>query len=438
MTGRFRILGIVLALAWLTAACLPEGMRLPQSDLLKTFERKSGLIAYLGADGNIYTIDQGGSQPTPVTTDAHSENDYLFYTFPVWSPDSNLLAFAGFSGQQGEAPGKASLFVAGKDGKGLVEAYASEDYLVYYYWSPDSGRVSFLSNTPSSNLALKVVSSSGGDAETLDVGAPYYWTWAPDSHSMLIHAGGATADGQSRLSILRLDGTVTEQGLDIQPTLFKTPAYSPAGDQLLVAGETSEGTPALLLTDAAGNARQTLTEYEGIIAFVWSPNGKRIAYIAGDVGEQGFEGRLIVMDPTGRQKPLALEDETASAFFWARDGKSIAYFTPKVIDAPTPEPGQSSANRPETFTVWSLSVMDAQSGSAHAVATFLPTDRLLEVLPFFDQYHQSATIWSPDSQNLVLSAYNGNGDPGIWVVAASGNLEPRFIAPGWVGFWSWK
>jgi len=72
------------------------------------------------------------------------------------------------------------------------------------------------------------------------------------------------------------------------------------------------------------------------------------------------------------------------------------------------------------------------------IATFLPSDRFLQLLPYFDQYHQSVTIWSPDSQNLVVSAYNQDRQPGIWVVAASGNLEPRFIAPGWVGFWSWK
>ena len=30
---------------------------MPQSPLLSSLERKSGLIAYIGLDGNIYTID---------------------------------------------------------------------------------------------------------------------------------------------------------------------------------------------------------------------------------------------------------------------------------------------------------------------------------------------------------------------------------------------
>ena len=439
MTNKYRLLGLGLLLTLLTTACLPKGVRVPQSDLLKAFERKAGLIAYLGTDGNIYTVDQSGSKPTPVTTDAHSDSDYLVYGFPVWSPDSDSLAFAGFSGQQSQAPEKVSLFVAGKDGKNVVEAYSSENDLIYYYWSPDSGWVSFLADTPSRSLALKIVSSSGGDAETVDVGSPYYWTWSPDSHAVLIHAGGATADSRGRLSILRLDETVTEEGLEITPALFKAPAYSPDGSQMLVAGETAPGKSALLLTDASGSSPQTVAEYEGNIAFVWSPNGKLIAYIAGEVGDQGFAGHLTVVDPAGKRKPVVLQAEAASAFFWSPDSKSIAYFTPKVVELPTPEPGKPSGNRPQSFIAWSLSVMDAQSGNTHAVVPlFIPTERFLQVLPYFDQYHQSLTIWSPDSKNLVVSAYNGGADPGIWIVAASGNLEPRFIAPGLVGFWSWK
>lgn len=436
MTNKRRSLALALLLALLTTACLPKGIRLPQSDLLKNFERKAGLIAYLGADYNIYTVDQSGDKPAPITTDAHLDSDYLVYGFPVWSPDNNSLAFGGFSGQSGNNPDKAGLFVAGKDGKNLVEAYSSENYLVYYYWSPDSGRVSFIADTPGSSLALKVVSPAGGEAETLDVGSPYYWAWAPDSHSLLIHAGGSAED---RLSLLHLAGGVTEQGLSVKPTSFRAPAYSPDGTQLLVAGETPEGHAGLLLMDANGNLLKTLAEYqETSIAFVWSPDGKRVAYLDGQNTELGFEGRLVVVDPSGKRTPVELKDETATAFFWSPDSASLAYFTPKQVDVPTPAPGTPEGNRPATFTVWSVKVMDASNGQTRPVATYLPTDQFMEVLPFFDQYHQSVTIWSPDSKNLVLSAYTGSGDPGIWVAAASGNLNPRFIATGLVGFWSWK
>ena len=42
------------------------------------------------------------------------------------------------------------------------------------------------------------------------------------------------------------------------------------------------------------------------------------------------------------------------------------------------------------------------------------------------------------TKNIVISAYSGDGQPGIWVMAATGTLDPRFLAPGFMGFWSWE
>ncbi|HET8564308.1 MAG TPA: hypothetical protein VFM35_10590, partial [Candidatus Binatia bacterium] len=67
-----------------------------------------------------------------------------------------------------------------------------------------------------------------------------------------------------------------------------------------------------------------------------------------------------------------------------------------------------------------------------------PTSQFVSILPYFDQYHQSTTIWSPDSNNLVLSFTDSNNSPGIAVAAASGQLEPRMLAQGYLAFWSWK
>jgi Tol biopolymer transport system component len=434
----------MLVLLTLTTACLPEGVRVPQSDLLSVLERKSGLIAYIGPDNNIYIVDQSGTKPVQVTEDAHTGgSDYLIYSVPTWSLDGKSLAFAAYSGTDtSSSPETSQLFVAQKDGKHLVEAYSSPEYLIYYYWSPDSRHLSFLSDTSGSNLALKIISPEGGEPEILDVGQPYYWSWAPDSHSILAHVGDNTPGFPSHLSVLQLAENVTEEGLAIKPTNFKAPAYSPDGKQVLVAGETEKGNSALLLADsnAADQQPKTITEYAGNIAFTWSPNGKSIAYIAsGETSAPLLLGKLIIVDPTGKQAPIELEDELAHAFFWSPDSKSIAYFTPYLRPQPTAEPGaDSSPSQAQSEIVWSLSVLDVKSGKSHLVATFSPPERFLQILPFFDQYRHSVTIWSPDSKNLVVSAYLQDGSPGIFVVAASGNLEPRFLAEGWVGFWSWK
>ena len=60
----------LLLIALLLSACLPQNMQVPQSPLLPFLERKSGLIAYIGTDWNIYSADQAGKNITAYTADA--------------------------------------------------------------------------------------------------------------------------------------------------------------------------------------------------------------------------------------------------------------------------------------------------------------------------------------------------------------------------------
>jgi hypothetical protein len=87
--------------AVLIASCLPKDMQIPQSPLLSTLERKSGLIAYLGADGNMYISDQAGGNLVQLTKDAvvpEKQGDPIhYYQHPTWSRDGNQLAFVGLS-----------------------------------------------------------------------------------------------------------------------------------------------------------------------------------------------------------------------------------------------------------------------------------------------------------------------------------------------------
>jgi hypothetical protein len=115
---------------------------------------------------------------------------------------------------------------------------------------------------------------------------------------------------------------------------------------------------------------------------------------------------------------------------------------PSVV-SPTPEPDQAEksapSGQPQQVTVLlTLHVLDVQRGRDRRIATFQPTSQFLGILPYFDQYQRSATIWSPDSRNLVLPAYASDGKPGIWVVPASGALEMRYLADGLLAFWSWR
>lgn len=428
------IVGAALAGAALTMACQAT---IRVAELAKG---RGGLIAYLGMDYNIYTLDQDGGHLTAVTTDAAVEGDILrAYDLPAWAPDGQSLAFAGYSGPKDlSQPPVAGLFVARQDGSNLTQVYSSTQGLIYYYWSPDSRQVGFLSNTPNQSIAMQLVPASGGKAETVDTGAPFYWSWAPDSRTVLVHIGAE--DGH--LSLFQLGETTTENSLDITPTIFRAPAYSPDGRRMLVAGEDAESHPALLLTDASGNNPQTLAEYAGVIAFTWSPDGTRIAYLVSELASDSVPGgSLTVVDPSGKQKPVELKDEAVYAYFWSPDSRSIAYVS--KYNPPTAALELAGLpSRRQTQPALALRVMDVDSGDTRLLlAPLLLTQGFLRLIPFFDQYHQSLTVWSPDSRNLVISKYyekEGDLQPGIFVVDASGKSEPRWITDGLVAFWSWK
>ena len=74
---------------------------MPQSPLLSSLERKSGLIAYIGLDGNVYTIAQSGGKLTAITDDALTASEdsspVRFYNFPTWSHNDRTLAYLGLT-----------------------------------------------------------------------------------------------------------------------------------------------------------------------------------------------------------------------------------------------------------------------------------------------------------------------------------------------------
>ena len=426
--------------ALLLASCLPQGVQIPQSPLLSTLERKSGLIAYMGSDGNMYVSDQGGGHLKQLTKDAvipkNQGDPILYYEFPTWSRNGGQLAFMGL--QSAGPQTQSKLMIANPDNGSVNEIYKSEsEHPIYLNWSPDSANLSFIStNVSGQNIILQSNPAKGGDRTILDTGSPYYWSWAPDGHVMIVHAGGATSSAPEHIAFLNVaSSTVTEQDLDSTPASFQAPAWSPDGSHIALARVVNKENQ-IIVTDAAGENPKKVGTFTTKTAFAWSSDSTRLAYIDGEQGlDAGTFGPLFVVDVSTSKEMV--EDGNIIAFFWSPSGQELAYFV--LLQANSDSSGSSGGStQTSPQFVLQLHVLDVTTGKSRQLFTYRPTQQFLSVLPYFDQYHQSVTIWSPDNNNLVLSFIDNSGNPGIAIVAASGKLEPRFLANGYLAFWSWN
>lgn len=421
----------------LISACLPKNVQVPQSPLLSTLERKAGLIAYIGIDGNIYVSDQGGGKLSQLTTDANISSDqteFNFYQLPTWSQDGNQLAFVGTSGTKTNATAK--LFVANIKDAQQKEIYSSRsEFPIYLYWSPDEANVSFISTSVSgASLILQNVPVAGGERTVIDTGSPYYWSWAPDGRTLITHSGGAAnSTSPEHLAFIQLqDSGIIEDGLDTAPAPFQAPAWSPNGSHILLT-RLQDGKKEIILTDGTGVYERSIGKFELNTAFGWSSDSKKVAFIDGTqaMNNAGVLGKLNVLNIETNEKVSV--GESVVAFYWSPNSEKVAYYVPILYNDPAAG-SDTSGKR----LLLQLNMLDVKTGVSRELFTYQPTEQFQNTLPYFDQYHQSNTIWSPDNNNLVLSFLDKDGKPGIAIVAASGQMEPRFIAQGYLAFWSWK
>jgi dipeptidyl aminopeptidase/acylaminoacyl peptidase len=324
------------------------------------------LVGKNGApDGNtaIYAADrESGAAPRRIT--AAALNVARAEGSLDWSPDSQQIAFLSDAAK----PGQLQLYVAGALGGPAKKRTTEKGLLATPRWSPDGKTIALLYTENATRAAgplvaetpetgeiqdaffeqrLALVDVTSGEFRQISPADTYVYEydWSPDSaHLAAIAAHGNGDDNWYIANLYTLD----TGPLGLMKPLFKpplqiaNPAWSPDGKRIafiagLMSDEPSVGGDIYTIAAVGGEATNITPDMKATANWLaWTPEGK---IVFGETVE-GDAAAAIVDPASHRIDPLWRGQEQVSAGLWgtnlslAHDGKTSAIIRSSLSDAP--------------------------------------------------------------------------------------------------------
>lgn len=244
-------------------------------------------------DGNfeIYVMNADGSNQDNLTN--YSRGDQ----FPAWSPDGKGITFTSWGREDGL---RAAIFAMDPDGSNVTRLSKSigkqdaprfpGDWASFSRWSPDGKRMLFLSSRGESVFDIFVMDADGSNVQRLSTtpGAGKLSEdpdWSPDGNLI---AFNSNRDGSPQIYVMATDGSNVKRLTD---TWGSKPRWSPDGQRILFTstGDRRSDQPLEIVelyvmnADGSNVRRLTYTTDKGESSFdgVWSPDGRKIAFVSG-------------------------------------------------------------------------------------------------------------------------------------------------------------
>ena len=346
-------------------------------------------------------------------------------SWPVWSPDGERVAFSGYS--DGETLG---VYVTGYENPGPGLIYSNEagsgeiakSAPHYCSWSPDGERLAFVAQTGRGLTLFVWNGDSRSSPRAAQDGGPMYFAWSPDSseiytHSFLDHYLIDAATGAS------------PQQFPGRGTQYMAPSWGREGDGIAFFLDGEHGKQRLVVINLRDSSAKMLSEFYGIAGVAWRPGRAQLGMVRETIRNTGFYSGLWLVD-YGTREEVRLSDDPALAFYWSPDGSKAAYVT--YSD------GAEGSLR--------FGVVEMDSGELTYLPDFVPSQEQLIHFMFFDQYAQSHNVWSPDGGSILVCGQLGyrllrselppRESNRVIILDATGREGPRDIAGGFVGCWS--
>ena len=410
-----------------------------ESGILESDEIMVDLIAYIDNSGDLLVMGADGTGQRRLTGDARAgllsqaldRGDS--YSWPTWSRDGTRLAASRVAVSGRSAELTVQVFDLSSGGMSAaftneIPAPVADGTPHYLYWSPDDRYLSILAPTRDGLALFLRDFMSPEDAHPVAIGAPLYYHWNSTASLLAVHT-------EDRVILREPAPDGREARVVVDAFSFRAPAVSPDGSRFAFAG-ISGGVEGIYVAPAAPDSTEPpsmVMQTEGLVAFTWAPDGSSLA-----VAEQLRRGvpsfdRLSLVSSDGQVRSTVAEEQML-AFFWSPQGDRIAWI----------------ALEPQTREMeLAVATVDSggQVGEPRRLFRFSPTGELFTMFSFFDQYAYSHSIWSPDGSALVITATEGH-EPGrrngsapsggqVYIIEVSTG-ESRRLASGKAAFWSWN
>ncbi len=371
-----RFASAVVGVSLLITACTPTTT--PTTATSETTTTTSppepGRLVVGFRDGHTSIVDEAGAVLVDVPLPSGAGQ-----RFPVWLGDDAVVV------AQGSAEGASLVAFSAADGS---EVWKVDLDTPPFYYSPgpvgDPPPTTSLRNDPGGNGLIAELIDSNGEVSTLSRRSPFYTAWSPDGASLSIH------EGQQTLGV-RTDGTSVE--IVGTTGTFQAPAWTSAG---LFTLRTVAGAQRLSVWN--GDTFTDVAEVPAVAQFVAS--GSKVALqLTGADSEGGVRtafvaqqlpsipnGSLVVLDVESGDVDIVI-DVISPVFQWDPSGTRLLYATFGEED-----PLDMS------WHVW-------EAGTSTDLSDFLPqADWIRSLVPFFDQFMQSVSLWSPDGSHVAYPA----------------------------------
>jgi TolB protein len=389
-----------------TASSSPDESAAPNQSPEPTIESDltglTGRLAVLDETGNLVTVNPDGSGEVMLDEVEPGQSQVRQ---PTWSPDGNRVAWVHIEVTDDET---LDTVLATSTDRGSRPTEATTGTVVPFYlaWDPTSSRIAYLGGREQ-DIEIGIVEGERSHGTPLDTGQPYYLSWAPEGDEMLVHVG------EDRLERLALDGSLTT--VSDRPGTFFAPVWTSDGRTFVYASAGARDQH-LVVHDVGARNGSHLLPFDGLVRFVVSPDGREIAFQV--LGPQNARPLTVIDIRTGETTEVV--EGPTGGFFWSPNGERLLYI---VSD-------------PDGERIWyRWGVWDGTS--SFTTPRFIPSLLVVqEYLPFFEQYAQSMSLWSPDGSAFAYPGENEAGETGIWVQSAEPDRAPVLVAEGSFVAWS--